>query len=311
LNKKIYEQNVSDSAKYSADYSQNDVFRSYKGCKTILLQFEECLSNFVITNASAKSCKTGLMGISTRSCKTGLQVHIVVFCPNLRIITITFDAIDKELVAAKCSFEKSLQFTAKEGSTGDSTNIGKLFLWSIIQVLVDNFLDDINIINIKVSTDKFLLSGIQVLVGNLLVNINNFVIRDSTDGCYESDFSSILYNYNFNPYLRDQSHKRFNLYKSRFRHSACLSVQTLIELKTLQYFNKVNFYKSFDERFPYFNEACQTGLMYFTKTCKGASMVEIFEIVENFENLEIFENLEVFENIEIFENFAEAKAKTN
>jgi hypothetical protein len=52
------------------------------------------------------------------------------------------------------SFEKSFQFNAKDGSTGGSTNIGTLFLLSKIHILVNNHFENINIINIKVSTDE-------------------------------------------------------------------------------------------------------------------------------------------------------------
>jgi hypothetical protein len=43
---------------------------------------------------------------------------------------------------------KSFQFSAKDGTTGASTKVGKLFLLSRIQILVDNLLENINIFNI-------------------------------------------------------------------------------------------------------------------------------------------------------------------
>jgi hypothetical protein len=128
---------------------------------------------------STRSYKTGLMGISTRSYKTGYHLSFVTNSNSLffsekfvvffktsndRYALCIYDAIDKdkdkELAAAKCSlvfesfFEKSFQFTAKDGSTSASTNMGKLLLLSKIQILVDTFLENINFSNIKVSTDE-------------------------------------------------------------------------------------------------------------------------------------------------------------
>jgi hypothetical protein len=47
-----------------------------------------------------------------------------------------------------------LQFSPKDGSTTASTNTGKLLMMSKIQVLINNLLETINIIFIKVPTDK-------------------------------------------------------------------------------------------------------------------------------------------------------------
>jgi hypothetical protein len=62
---------------------------------------------------------------------------------------------NKELVAAKHDkFTKSLAFSFIDGTTCASTKVGKLSLLSRIQILVDNFLENNNIFNIRVSTDK-------------------------------------------------------------------------------------------------------------------------------------------------------------
>jgi hypothetical protein len=49
---------------------------------------------------------------------------------------------------------KSFQFSAKDGTTCASTKVGELFLLPRIQILVNKLLENINIFNIKVSTDK-------------------------------------------------------------------------------------------------------------------------------------------------------------
>jgi hypothetical protein len=63
--------------------------------------------------------------------------------------------------------KKSFQFFAKDGTTCVSTKFDRFFLISSIQILVDNFLEDINTFNIKVATDKCFGSSFSLIKANM------------------------------------------------------------------------------------------------------------------------------------------------
>jgi hypothetical protein len=84
----------------------------------------------------------------------------VIFCVQIKIkVNLDAGSLFFGAKAAKYKKLKSFKFSAKDGTTGAGTKVGKLLLLSRIQILVDNLLENTNIFNIRVSTDKCFKSG--------------------------------------------------------------------------------------------------------------------------------------------------------